>query len=150
VTDLVPVEPNEILDPRSGELVPLGDARKVADLLAYLREQKRVLQFAMNVCQGAILEEFARQGTKTLTFAGLKVTAAEKSEVVWDIDVLRELQDAGLPEERFNQLVRTEVSYKVDRSVARQIAAANENYAAIIEAARTVVEKPAYVTVAAA
>jgi len=71
----------------------------------------------------------------------------EKHEDMWLLDVLEELLEAGLPEERYNDLVIQEVSYKVSGLEAKRIAAANPEYASIIERARQRVQKAPYVKV---
>ena len=54
----------------------------------------------------------------------------------FSIEVL-ELRDLGLPEERYGELVVATVTYKVNASVAKQIAGANPEYAKVIDRARS-------------
>ncbi len=138
-----------LLDIRSGELIDPTDAPRVAALLADVREHARQLTELRRACEQALAEEARRQGTKTLRFEGVEavVSGGEASELVWDIEELQKLLDAGLPSERFEALVRETVEYRVNAAVAKQIAAANDEYAAIVERARSYRDKPVYVTV---
>lgn len=107
--------------------VALADIR---DLEAKLRDVKRELAFALE-------QESERQGTKTLRYGDLTVTLSTPTEIVWDVEELEKLLEAGLPQDRYEQLVTTEISYKVNAREASHIAAANPEYAKIIERART-------------
>jgi hypothetical protein len=128
----------ELALPATGELIDLADAPAVARAyteLAYLetriRESKRVLR-------DALIAESRRRGTKTLRLAGgLVARIKTKKDIVWDLEELEKLHELGLPEERYNELVQETVSYKVSAVVAKQIAGANEDYAKVIEQART-------------
>jgi hypothetical protein len=51
-------------------------------------------------------------------------------------DLVEGLEQAGVPAERMAALVTTEITYKVDARVARQLEAANPAYAQVIRAAR--------------
>ena len=113
---------------------------EIRDLESQLREAKAALT-------DALAAEFSRRGTKTLELNGMKASLSGGSEVIWDIEVLDELRDLGLPEDRMDALVTTEVTHKVNASVAKAIAAANPNYAEVIERAKNVIPKAVYVTV---
>src|SRR5262245_9182104 len=135
-------DPNDLLDVRTGELIDPADVDRLSDFLAYLREGKRALQEGINIIQGAIVAEAERRGTKTIHLDdGRTASIGGGTEVVWDTEVLNELLEAGLPEERFNQLVTTVITYKVNANVAKSIAGANADYADIIDRARSTVEK---------
>ena len=43
-------------------------------------------------------------------------------------------------------MVKTTIEYKVDAAVAKQLAAVNEDYRRVIEAAQTKIDKPWYVS----
>lgn len=129
-------------DLRTGELVDLLEApERIPEILEQLRERRRLL----NEWTAAVTEtvaELARiGGTKTLNLGGRKVSLTGDSEVSWDVLELQKLLDAGLPQDRYDTLVTEEVSYKVNASVAKQIAAANPRYKEIVERARTVLPK---------
>lgn len=131
----------ELVLPHSGELVDLTSAaacgaalENVRTLEWQLREVKKALTFVL-------VEEATRQGTKTLHLQTGDYSISGGTTVEWDVEELEKLKDVGLPEERFYDLVTTVVSYKVNAAVAKQIAGANPEYAAIIDRAR--VEGPA-------
>jgi hypothetical protein len=125
----------------TGEVVPLADAKRCALALSSIRKLENQLKDAKRQLIDAIVEETERQGTRTLDIGeGFKAVVSGGTDKIWDIEVLERLRDAGLPEERFNALVKTEVRFKVDAREAKRIAAANPVYAAIISDAETEVE----------
>ncbi len=141
--------PDELLNPISGELVRTADAAAVAATLVDLKDLKNRVQAAIGAFSEAVIQESRRQGTKTLAVGGMTLKVSADSEVVWDVDFLMEgLRDAGLPEERINELVTMVVSYSVNGSVARQLAGASEKYAEVIEASKSRRQKTQYVSVA--
>jgi hypothetical protein len=71
---------------------------------------------------------------------GWRAEVTMGNRIEWDMEVLERLRDAGLPEERWDALVRPQVEYKVSARVADQIAKANPEYAVIVARARTDVE----------
>ena len=91
-----------------------------------------------------LVDEAVRQGTKTLELPAGKavLTGGPESELQWDIEILEQLRELGLPEPRFDELVKTEVTYKVDARVAKQLEAANAQYAGVIMVARSRADKP--------
>jgi hypothetical protein len=93
-------------------------------------------------CEAVLLEESRRQGTKTLHLPDGTAEVSGGTALEWDIDVLAELQAVGLPEDRYGELVVTTVTQKVDARVAKQLEAANPEYAAIIERARRYEPRP--------
>lgn len=116
-------------------------------MLTDIREMESKLREAKGALTEALAAEFSRQGTKTLELNGIKATLGADSEIVWDIEVLGELRNLGLPEERMDQLVTAEVTYKVNGSVAKQVAAANPAYAEVIERAKGRVPRTPYVSI---
>lgn len=135
-------DPVEIAVPWTGEIVPLADAPKVAHALEGLRDYKAKLDEARAVLEAALVEESKRLGTKTLHLGSIDAEVYGGAELLWDMEELEKLREAGLPEERFTDLVRPVVTYKVDARVAKQLESANERYAEIIERARSYVERP--------
>lgn len=131
--------------PYSGEIVNFEDPPACLKLLVEIRELESQLRELKDGLTDALKYEFSRQGIKTLELNGIKATLGAESEIVWDVGVLYELRDHGLPEERMNDLITEEITYKVNGSVAKQIAAANAAYAAVIERAQSRVPKKAYV-----
>lgn len=132
--------------PHTGELINLNDAPAVARHLRELRDIRQKVNEATGILNEALAAYAQRIGTKTLHLEGVgkvTVTGGPGSEVVWDIEVLQGLVDAGLPQDRFNELVTTEVSYRVNSAVAKQIeSSGNVKYSEIIGAARTRADKP--------
>lgn len=138
----------EIMLPDSGEIVALDDPAACAKALAALREFKRRVDGARADLEAALVHHAQHAGTKTLHLDGATVKVAGGEAVEWDVTVLLGLLDAGLPAERYAQLVREEVTYKVDARVAKSVeAAGNPEYARIIASARRTVSRPWRVTV---
>ena len=138
---------DQILDIRTGELVPATDTTRIVDILRHLRTYRNELMQAVKACEAALIEEAQRQGTKTLHVDGGEATISGGSRLDWDVEILEELPAAGLPDERYAELITIEQVYKVNATVARQIAAANPAYRAIVDRARSYVEAPVRVTV---
>jgi hypothetical protein len=141
------MESTDLVVPHTGEVLPLEDPARCALLYQEIRELEYRLRDTRAALADALIEESAKQGTKTLHFPGVEAKITGGNETSWDYEVLLELQDAGLPEERFTELVHPEVEYKVNGLVARSIAGSNPVYAEIIERAKTQRPKPAGVTV---
>lgn len=136
-----------LLNPASGETLP-ATPENAAAVLAVLRDLRYRLSDAIRACESVLADESARQGTKTLHVGGFTASVSGGSELVWDIEALRVgLAKAGCPEERIDALIVATTEYKVNQSVARQLAAANPQYAAAVEAAKGRVEKPVRVSV---
>lgn len=135
-----------LVHPRTGELVPVDSPDACAKLLGEVRELEGNLRELKSELTAALTAEFSRQGKKTLELGGVKAVLGGGSEIVWDVEILQELLGLGLPEERMNELVTAEVSYKVNASVAKQIAGANQEYAEVVARAQTTIPKTAYVS----
>lgn len=138
---------NDLVLPGSGELVRLTHPDECVRALSSIRDLERRLREAKQELTFVLEQEFRRTGTKTLTFGATKAELRGGKETVWDIEILQQLPELGLPQERYQDLVTEEISYKVNASVAKQLAAANEQYAEVIEAAQTVIEKQRYVKI---
>ncbi len=135
--------------PTTGEAIDLAKPADVAAALRTLRDFKAgPLADAIRVLEGVLLEEGERQGTKTLRLGAHEAKLIEKNETAWDVEKLvAGLRRLGCPEDRLDALVTEEVSYKVNGSVARQLAGANERYARAIKRAKTVTPGYRYVSV---
>lgn len=138
---------NELVVPYSGELVDLSNPPECLNLLKEIRELEQKLRLVKGALTDALVAESSRQGTKTLELNGIKAVISASDEIVWDVEVLQELLDLGLPEERLSELITTEVTYKVNASVARQLAGANSAYAEVIERAKSRIPKTPYVSI---
>lgn len=139
----------ELVVPGTGEVVSLENEIACIEALGSLRVFESQLREAKAVLTAAIIERSKILGTKTIHLpAGGKAEIRDGSEVEWDIETLEgELRDLGLPEDRISSLIKETVVRSVDGRVAKSVAAANEQYAACIESAKTIVQKPSYVSV---
>lgn len=136
------------LVPVTGELVDLSDTQKVAAAWRTVKEAQDALRAARAELDAALIAESRRRGTKTFRLQdGLKVEVTGGAEIQWDMEVLDELREVGLPEERFGELVAETVEYKVSSAVARQLEGASDVYAEIIGRARSRFPKPQRATV---
>lgn len=128
----------ELVVPLTGEIISLEDPDQCARIFAEIKELEGQLRSLRGALGAVLMEESTRQGTKTLHFkGGITAKISAPMETQWDQEILLELLDAGLPQERFDMLVTTEISYKVDNSIVRELEGANEIYAEIIGRART-------------
>lgn len=137
----------ELVVPTTGEVISLDDPSGCLRALTEIRDLEAKLRDAKGALTEALSAEFSRLGTKTIELDGVKVELKGGSETVWDVEVLERLRDLGLPDERMAALVTTEITYKVNASVAKQIAAANEQYAEVIERAKSTIPKASYITI---
>lgn len=131
--------------PYSGEIVNLDDPPACLKLLVEIRELEGKLRDLKDDLTEAVKVEFSRQGKKTLEINGIKATLGADTEIVWDVGILDELRDLGLPEERMDELITAEVKYTVNGAVAKQLAAANPAYAEVVERAKSRVPKKTYI-----
>lgn len=136
----------ELVYPITGEVVASDDPAGCVRLLGEIRTLEQQLKSLKAELTRALEEEFSRQGRKTIEVNGTKAELRGGSGVVWDIEVLDELRTLGLPEERMDELMQAEITYKVNANVAKQIAAANADYADVIERAKQRVPRPTYVS----
>lgn len=144
-TDLAAIESaDEVLVPdfSTGEVVDvMKNPERIPGLVETLRETKRLADDHLRTLTAMVELLSEQRGTRTLPFGDRKVSLGTATETIYDVTVLEELRAAGLPEDRFDELVRAEVSYKVNASVAKQLAGANPEYAKIVERSKTVVPK---------
>lgn len=131
----------------TGEVLSREDAPGCLRVLVEIRDLESKLKELKAALTEALTQEFSHQGTKTLELNGVKAELRGGSEVVWDVEILEELRERGLPEERMAQLISTEITYKVNANVAKSIAAVNEEYAEVIERAKSIIPKTSYVVV---
>jgi hypothetical protein len=142
----LPALPARLIVPWTGEVLDATPVTAARALLEARRLREQIKDFEA-VAREYVLQDSQRQGTKTLHYGDTTATVSGDRELVWDMTELVKLLDAGLPQERYNDLVHEEVSYKVNAAVARQLAGANEEYADIIERARHYLPKRPSVSV---
>jgi len=135
--------------PHSGEVVSLNEEVNCAVALDEVRRMQTHLAEAVRVLSAAIAARAAVLGTKTVNLSGgRKAEVRGGQETAYDAQELeRLLRVAGMPEERINEIITTEVTYKVKAVEAKRAAAANPEYARAVEAASTTVERPYSVTI---
>lgn len=132
-----------VVVPFTGEIVELAEPDRVALALETVRRLKRELDDARAVLEDALRYESERAGSRTLHLGELTAVVTGGEKVEYDAEqVLAQLRDAGLPEDRLNELVGVRVEYRVDQRVARSVAASNPTYAAALDRCRRVVPAP--------
>lgn len=128
----------ELVIPMTGEVLSRDDPSSCARAYYEIKELEAKLKMLRGALAEVIMEESVKQGSKTLHFEqGMTAKISTPMEIQWDHEVLAELLEAGLPGDRYEALVKEEVSYKVDGSVIRELEGANPVYAEIIGRART-------------
>ena len=131
-----------LLDVRTGELLPatVGNAARA---IASARALKNQINAIVSEATAYLVEVSEHQGTKTLHEDGETITITGGTGTDYDAsDLIDTLTEAGCPAERIEQAVIAQISYKIDRAVLRQLAAANEDYKAAIQLAERETEKP--------
>jgi hypothetical protein len=138
----VPALQHQLLDVVSGEVLP-ASVDNAARVLEAAREMKRRLNIVVAEATSFLLEQSQQRGTKTFRSDHGMVTLAGGPATEYDAyDLATGLRAAGCPEDRVEECVQAEITYKVNRSVAKQLAAANPKYRAAVAAAERQVEKP--------
>lgn len=140
-TSLAPVDrfTGELLDPRNLE--------QLGDYLERLRELRQAVQDEIGGITGLVVSLSSQYGKKTLRSGDVKVEVKSNVKREWDLDVLDQLLDAGLPLERWEEMVKSEVVTTVSWAIAKQLKASNPEYARIIDEAMTEIPTSTYVTV---
>ncbi len=147
MTEIPEVVGMELIVPFTGEVVPLDDPAACARIFDEAKELERKCRELRGYLGDLLMEESRRQGSKTLHFEGYQVKINTPNDISWDYETLLELQQAGLPEERFNDLVTTEYTIKVNGLVAKSIGSSNEVYKEILERAQTKIPKSPSVSI---
>lgn len=138
----------DLVVPTTGELIDLDNPAQCARALHELGVLENRIKELKEYLRESVYVESERLGLKTIHFEeGYTAKVSTPRETVWDFEILQELVDAGLPEERYDALVTAEVTYKVNGTVLKQLQAANPTYGEIIERARTVIPRKPYVSV---
>jgi len=133
-TGLLDVQTGELLEPTVGN---------AARCLHAARAMKQRVNEIVAEATGYLVQLSEHQGTKTLHADGETITLTGGTSVDYDpADLLEALEAAGCPEDRITAAVETVITYKVNRAVLGQLAAANPDYKAAIELAERETEKP--------
>lgn len=136
-------ETEAYLVPSVGTVVALENAGHVAQALDDVRQLESHLREAKRILTDALVEESKRRGTKTFDVGHMTAEIRGGAEIVWDVQELEAgLRALGCPEELLGEIVKTEVSFKVDALRASRAATANPAYASVIQSARTEIERP--------
>lgn len=139
----------ELVVPGSGEVVDLANPDVATRAWLTLDELGRQVNGAKQIVKRALVQHARDSGGLTMRVQAGEVRVGEPVDITWNLAVLRELRAAGLPDSRWNELVTETVDTKVSATVAKQIAKAKPEYAAIVERAQTRTPKAETVTVAA-
>ena len=142
MSELVTQDHVGLLNVETGEILPATTENAAAVLIA-ARNQKERLNDIVTETTAWLAHQASIVGTKTLAAGNATITLNGGTSEEYDAhDLAQLLRDSGCPEDRIEQAVKAEITYRVDRSVLRQLAAANPDYKAAIELARREVEKP--------
>lgn len=145
LTDLVQ---SSIVVPGVGAVVDLREPAAVAQALHDLRGFEERIRDAKAALAEALVSATEREGSRTLRLPGIEVTVGASEETVYDAQAVEEgLRAAGMSEDRIGEVVVQTVTSKVKATEAKRAARANPDYAAVIEAATTVVPKRPTVSV---
>ncbi len=140
MSELVPI--TDLQDVATGEVLP-ATVENAGRVITAARDMKGRIGEVIAQATAYLADEAARQGTKTLRDGNATVTLSGGLTDDYDpVDLMNALREAGCPEERIDEAVVATVSYKVNKSVLRQLSGANIAYRAAIEEARYQYEKP--------
>lgn len=128
--------PQFLPNPSTGQLIDLRNPVDVATALYEIRLLEDKLRAAKAMLGRVLAAEAQRRGDTTMHLPGFKVPVSRKVEITWDMGVLLELKKLGLPNDRWQELVKVTVEEKVSANEAKKIAAANPVYAEVIKRAR--------------
>jgi hypothetical protein len=124
-----------VIVPGTGEIMRIEDPEGVADALTALDELIEQMKEAKRVVTEKAIDFSMEQGTRTLTLDdGRKVVLSSGETTVYDADeMIAALAEAGMPEDRINEIVVPTTTYKVNGSKAKSASSANPAYRAAIE-----------------
>jgi hypothetical protein len=124
-----------VILPGTGELVDIATVDGARRGMRMVSEMRQQLSEFNDACRRTLLEESDRRGQLSWEADGHMVRVGGAGVVEeYDIAILHELIDAGLPESRWAELVTYEP--KVDGRIIQQLKR-NPTYAAVIELAVT-------------
>lgn len=127
-TGLLNVTTGELLEPT---------LENAAIVLDQARAMKTIVNDIVLEATAVVEAEAARRGTKTLREGDFEVALSGGPGEEYDELILQqELRAAGCPDDRIDAAVVPTITYKVNRSVLRQLAGANPAYKTAIDRAR--------------
>ena len=133
-TGLLNVTTGELLEPT---------LQNAGVVLEQARAMKQIVNDIVAEATAYVASEAARRGTKTLRDGDTEISLSGGTSVDYDAqDLMEALRAADCPEDRIEAAVVAHITYKVDRSVLRQLAGANPDYKAAIDLAAHETEKP--------
>lgn len=134
--------------PASGEVIDLRESNQVARAFSDIREMESQLREVKGVLADALIAHSARLGSRTMHLDVAKVEVRGGTETVYAAqEIKRELLAAGMAPERVAEIVVETIDYKVSAVEAKRAAAANPEYAEIIERHKQVYVKRPSVSV---
>lgn len=144
-TDIEVREHETLTLPATGHLVNLNEPREVGVAIQDIQGLERALAEAKRTLKEAMIRYWSVSGArKTFRIGGGRdAVISGGPRKVYDATAIRdELRAAGMPEERINEIVVEEITYTVKAVEAKAAAAANEEYARIIERNTTEYDAP--------
>lgn len=142
----------ELAVPGTGQLVSLDNEVECVQALSALRDFESQVKEAKAILTAAIVDRSRLLGSKTIHLPdGSKAEVRGGPESLYDIAEIEEgLRSLGMPEDRLREIVVEEISYKLSVREAKRAAAANTEYASVIDNAQKIEEKPFYVSISRA
>ena len=126
----------ELVLPHSGEIIDPQDLDRLADAYGEIQVLQARLAEAKRAIGAVMVGHSETVGAKTFRIdgSGRTVKIEGGSQTQYDAEQLYEdLAAAGMPESARNEIVQTEIRYKVDARRAKQAARANPAYAEAVE-----------------
>ena len=150
MTELEPFSESgeSVVLPGTASLVDLSDGAACAEALDDLRNLENLIREAKGILTRAIVQHSEEIGLLTFELPdGRKVEVTTRPDTVYDAEEIEKgLREAGMSEQRIREIVKEEVSYKVVAKEAKKAAAANAEYAKVVEANRTEMPRTPSVT----
>lgn len=151
MSDLAVPESNvrTLVVPGTGELLPMETADEAVRSLDRLRDLEAAIGDAKRIVTERMVEISALLGKKTIVVeGGRKIQLSTGTSTTYDADAIyADLIDAGMPEERIEEIIETTVTHRVRAAQAKQAAGANQAYKEIIDRHTTTHSRPVYASV---